>query len=149
MPIDLSSFRDQLNSLQRQYEQLAKITPTSQLGLSSLPVEPPSIPRQVQYVEGMAGARIYQQNMQPNSSEIILDRNEDIFYFVSKDANGTPAKKIPCGHFTLEEPKEEEEPILLTKKDLLDFKEDIMQLVKQQNTTPAQAQVQTTKGGKA
>ncbi|MDV3427660.1 MAG: hypothetical protein LIR50_11670 [Bacillota bacterium] len=80
-----------------------------------------------------------------NSSEIILDRNKDYFYFVSKDANGTPARKIPCGPFQIDEQQEEEEPILLTKRDLVDFKEEIIQLMKQQNTAQVPA---ITKGGK-
>jgi hypothetical protein len=33
-------------------------------------------------VEGMAGAKLYQDNLPANSSEIIMDRDENIFYQV-------------------------------------------------------------------
>lgn len=56
-----------------------------------------------------------------------MDKNENVFYMVSRDANGLLPKKIPRGRFTLEE-LEEEEPAFLTKKDLDEFKEEIKQL---------------------
>ena len=84
--------------------------------------------RQVQYVEGIAGARKYQlEKLQPNSSEVIMDKNDNIFYHVSKDANGTPASRIPIGRFTIEE-ETELESTSLTRKDFDEFKEEIRQL---------------------
>jgi len=69
-----------------------------------------------------------------NSSEIIMDKNENIFYYVSKDANGTPSRAIPIGRFAIEE-SPEEEPTFLTRKDFDDFKEEIRQMLTKQ--TPA------------
>ena len=53
-----------------------------------------------------------------------MDKDDNILYMVSKDANGTPSKKIKAARFTIEE-LEEEEPAFLTRKDLDDFKEEI------------------------
>ena len=57
-----------------------------------------------------------------------MDSKEDIFYVVSKDANGTPAK-IMQGRFTIEETTEQEEPVFLTRKDLDEFKEELKQFL--------------------
>ena len=57
-----------------------------------------------------------------------MDKDENIFYMVSKDANGTPSKRIPRARFTIEE-QVEEEPVSLTRKDLDDFKEEIRQMI--------------------
>ena len=84
-------------------------------------------------MEGLAGAKLYQDGLDPNSSEIILDKDKDLFYKVSKDANGIPSKKIPVCSFTVIE-LEEEEPAFLTRKDFDDFKEEIRQLVNSQNS---------------
>lgn len=123
------NLQSQLQDLSRQYQQL--------LGQPAVfPAQPPvPIPaHQIQYVEGIAGARLYQDSMQNNSSEIIVDKDEDIFYKVSKDANGIPSKKIiRCGFTILEE--QVDEPTYLTRKDFDDFKEEIRQLLKPQKTT--------------
>ena len=83
---------------------------------------------EVQYVEGIAGAQKYQlEKLQPNSSEVIMDKNDNIFYHVSKDANGTPASRIPVARFTIEE-NFMQDSIPLTRKDFDDFKDEIRQL---------------------
>ena len=140
MSYNLDSLSQQLSDIQRQYQQLSNLQGQTQL-FPNQPVQtPPPIqapqqpiqPRQIQYVDGIAGARLYQSGLTSNSSEIIMDKNEDIFYKVSKDANGIPTKKIPVGRFTIvEEPVEEEEPVFLTRKDFDDFKEEIRQLFKE------------------
>ena len=56
-----------------------------------------------------------------------MDKNENFFYHVSKDANGTPARIIPVGRFELQE--QVDEPTYLTRKDFEDFKEEIRQLL--------------------
>ena len=133
MAYDLNILQSQLQDLTRQYQQLAngqQITsfPTQQPQISPIQQVPiPVVARQVQYVDGIQGARLYQEkNLQPNSSEIIMDKNDNIFYCVSKDANGTPSRNIPIGRFTIEE--QSEEPTYLTRKDFEDFKEEIRQL---------------------
>ncbi len=142
MSYDLSGLQNQLQNVTRQYQQLATQIPpqTQSIQPSVYPIPAPAQiqlstpPRQVQYVEGIAGARLYQQNeLPPNSSEIIMDKDDNILYMVSKDANGTPSKKIKAARFTIEE-LEEEEPAFLTRKDLDDFKEEIRQLLSQPKT---------------
>jgi hypothetical protein len=81
--------------------------------------------------------------MQPNSSEIIMDKNENIFYHVSKDANGIPSKHIPVCRFTIEETQEE--PTILTRKDLDDFKEEIRQLLANKTDPPRTSSIITIK----
>lgn len=99
-----------------------------------MPVQVPiPVPaHQVQYVEGMAGAKLYQDNLPANSSEIIMDRDENVFYQVSKDANGTPSRRIIRCRFEVEE-IQEEEPMVLTRKEFDDFKAEIRQLFASQN----------------
>ncbi len=131
----------QLQDLQRQYQQLYN-SQQPQNNLFQQPIQPPIPSRQVQYVEGIEGARIYQQNLPSNSSEIIMDKEENIFYYVSKDANGTPSKRIPVGHFSIQDDIQEEptEPTFLTRKDLDEFKEEIRRMFAE-----AQSQPQTQK----
>ena len=135
MAYDLNISQSQLQDLFRQYQQLANNQPVSPYAPQAQPVQiPVPVPaRQVQYVDGLQGARLYQEkNLQPNSSEIIMDKNENLFYHVSKDANGTPARIIPVGRFELQE--QVDEPTYLTRKDFEDFKEEIRQLL-----TPAKS----------
>ena len=147
MGYDLNAIQQQLDNIQRQYQQLTNRNQTAYPNLNQMvPPSPPVAPRQIQYVDGIAGAKLYQQNMEANSSEVILDRNEDILYCVSKDANGTPARKIQRARFTLEDlPEEEGDPIFLTKKDFDSFKEEIKQMLQQKPTTSTTST--TTKGG--
>lgn len=129
MSYNLSSLQQQLQDLSRQYQQLTgQQQSIPQPIYQQLPVQPVVQPRQVQYVEGLAGARLYQDGLPSNSSEVIMDKDENIFYMVSKDANGTPSKRIPRARFTIEE-QVEEEPVSLTRKDLDDFKEEIRQMI--------------------
>lgn len=136
MSYNLDSLTQQLQNIQQQYQQLAnlqsqpQLIPNQPIQQTMPQVQPPVQSRQIQYVEGMAGARLYQNNLPNNSSEIIMDKNEDLFYKVSKDANGTPTKKIPVARFTVIEPQpEEEEPVFLTRKDFDEFKEEMRQLL--------------------
>ena len=138
MSYNMDMLSQQLQDIQRKYQQLSNMQGQTQLFPNqsqsiSVPQQP-VIPKQIQYVEGFAGARLYQNNLPPNSSEIILDKNDDILYKVSKDANGTPSKKIVGGKFTIIEEPVEEEPVFLTRKDLDNFKEEMKQLIKQNNS---------------
>ena len=77
-----NALQQQLQDLSRQYQQLLgqsqAVFPPQVPQISQIPIPTPV--RQIQYVEGISGARLYQDNMQPNSSEIIVDKDEDIFY---------------------------------------------------------------------
>lgn len=129
MTYNADMFQQQLQDLSRQYQQLQS-TPQFQSPVAAPMTYPqaPVLPRQVQYVEGITGAIKYQLEKLPyNSSEVIMDKEDNIFYMVSKDANGTPAKKIPVGRFSIEEI--EEEPTFLTRKDFEEFKEEIRNLL--------------------
>lgn len=155
MSYNLDSLTQQLTDLQRQYNQLSALQSQTQLFPNqqaqvpqqmSFPQQPAQA-HQIQYVEGLSGARLYQNGLLPNASEIIMDKNEDIFYKVSKDANGIPAKKIPAGRFVIEEEVAEEEPVFLTRKDFDDFKEEIRTLFKQNATDKPINNVPVVKGG--
>lgn len=143
---NLNTLQQQIQNLQQQYQSLiGNQTPPVFQGFqqpvsSPMPVQVPiPVPtRQVQYVEGMPGAKLYQDNLPSNSSEVIMDKDENIFYLVSKDANGTPSKHITRCRFEVED-YQEEEPAFLTRKDLDDFKEEIRKMFA--NSQPAQKQV--------
>lgn len=139
MAYNPNTLQQQLQDLSRQYQSLVgqQIIPTS-------PVQIPVLPHQIQYVEGLNGATLYQTNMPSNSSEIILDKDEDIFYKVSKDANGIPAKKIIRCRFTIEE-IQSDEPDFLTRKDFEEFKEELRQMFSAQSSTPLKVETKSLK----
>lgn len=133
MAYNADIFQQQLQDLSRQYQQLQSSPQFTQPTSMPLP-QMPVVSRQVQYVQGITGAMKYQLEQLPyNSSEIIMDKDDNIFYMVSKDANGTPARKIPCGRFVIEEI--EEESVTLTRKDFEDFKDEIRALLNQSKPT--------------
>ena len=130
---NLNSLQRQIQDLQQQYQPglSPSIPPIPQVQMPvQVPIPVPS--RQVQYVEGIAGAKLYQDNLPANSSEIIMDRDDNIFYQVSKDANGTPSRHIIRCRFEVED-IQEEEPMVLTRKEFDDFKAEIRQLFASQN----------------
>ena len=143
---NLNTLAQQIQNLQQQYQSLLG---NQSSNFQNFPVPAPSpipvqvpIPvpsRQVQYVEGISGAKLYQDNLPSNSSEVIMDKDENIFYLVSKDANGTPSKHITRCRFEIED-YQEEEPAFLTRKDFDDFKEEIRQMFAN-NSQPTQKQV--------
>ncbi len=124
---DPQSLQRQIEDMQKQYRQFTQVQPQQAFPPLQTPA-PVVVPHQIQYVEGIAGARLYQEGMAANSSEIIMDKDDDIFYRVSKDANGIASRKIPMARFTIEEPVEQTDDMYLTKKDLNDFKEEIIAL---------------------
>lgn len=136
---DPQSLQRQIEDMQRQYRQFTAAQPQPTLPPLQAPA-PVVVPHQIQYVEGIAGARLYQDGMTANSSEIIMDKDDDIFYRVSKDANGIPSKKIAMARFTVEEPPEQEDQMYLTKKDLNDFKAEITALLGKLQT-PTQSKI--------
>lgn len=96
------------------------------------PPAPPAVPQQMHYVDGVAGAKEYLEKMPPNSSEAVMDKNENIFYPLSKDANGQSAKKLTICRFTIEE-EQEQQPDNITRKDFEDFKAEIVNLLKRED----------------
>ena len=145
---NLNSLQRQIQDLQQQYQ--AGLNPNiPTMPQVQMPVQVPiPVPtRQVQYVEGIAGAKLYQDNLPANSSEIIMDRDENVFYQVSKDANGTPSRHIIRCRFEVED-IQEEEPMVLTRKEFDDFKAEIRQLFASQNQNQNQKQVTLSSGVK-
>ena len=145
---NFNSLQRQIQDLQQQY-QVGMNPNIPQVPQVQIPVQVPvPVPsRQVQYVDGMAGAKMYQDNLPANSSEIIMDRNENIFYQVSKDANGIPSRHIDRCRFEVED-IQEEEPMVLTRKEFDDFKAEIRQLFANQNQNQNQKQVTLSSGVK-
>ena len=141
---NLNSLQQQIQNLQQQYQNMTSpnmVVPQQVPMPQPVQVPIPVPSRQVQYVEGIAGAKLYQDNLPSNSSEIIMDKDENIFYMVSKDANGTPSRHITRCRFEIEE-IQEEEPAFLTRKDFDDFKEEIRRMFA--SSQPAQSQKQIT-----
>ena len=131
---NLNTLAQQIQNLQQQYQSLlGNQSPNFQNfqppAASPVPIQVPiPVPsKQVQYVEGMPGAKLYQDNLPSNSSEVIMDKDENIFYLVSKDANGTPSKHITRCRFEVED-YQEEEPMFLTRKDFDEFKQEIREM---------------------
>ena len=98
--------------------------------ISTVPTFLPS--SQIKYVDGLDGAKEFQSKLPPNSSEIIMDKNDDVFYVISKDANGETPKRMQIGRFTLET-EEATEPQYITKNDLDAFEQRIINLLKEKS----------------
>ena len=108
----VASIQGQLAALQqKQYPVVS--TPFSQ----QTPFQYDPAPQQLKYVDGLDGAREYQSKLAYNSSDVVFDKNDDIFYFVYKDANGICPKLLTIGRYTLEH-EAEAESMYVTKQDL-------------------------------
>ena len=84
-------------TLQDQIGQLSKL-----LGAGA-PAPQASTPAVNQFdcVDGIEGARAFQQKMIASSKHIVWDNQKDVFYVLQKDANNTPARIQICP-FTVE-----------------------------------------------
>ena len=80
----------------------------------------------IQSVDGLNGAKEFLERMPATSSAAPFDKNEDIFYFLSKDANGIPAK-IKIGRFVVEDAPEPESEYV-SRKDFESLRNDIHNL---------------------
>lgn len=91
-------------TLQDQIGQLGKL-----LGVqaASLP-EPQAPPGRYDCVDGLEGARAFQQKMLSNTRHIVWDSGKDVFYVLQKDANGQPARIQICAYTVEMEPTMEE-----------------------------------------
>ena len=95
-----------------------------------IPVQPVQSPvsfqqsRQVQGVNGKAGAETFLINNLPaNSSDILLDNNHNKIYMIKKDANGNPCPVVTAS-FTIDEETEDTEDFV-TKKDFAVFRDEL------------------------
>jgi len=129
---NLDSYNQQVGAIQAQ---LAKLQQPQPLQIPT-PVSA-QIPQQIKYVDGIAGAKEYQSKMPPNSSEVIMDKNDDIFYVVSKDANGVSPKRMPYSRFSIEY-EDSEEPEYVTKRDLSELETRILNALNRSKAQEAQ-----------
>ena len=83
-------------TLQDQIGQLSKL-----LGASSPAQTANQAANQFDCVDGIEGARAFQQKMLASSKHIVWDNQKDVFYVLQKDANNTPARIQICP-FTVE-----------------------------------------------
>jgi hypothetical protein len=121
--------QQQLADLQRQYAQLSALQnqiasdPNAGGAANATGHDVPSseIPQPVLFVDGIESARSLP--MRPNTTIVVFDKNESVFYLRSKDANGKEAP-LKLGPFTLKDAPEPESNTL-TRKDLDDFKAEI------------------------
>ena len=128
------TYNQQLQQIQSQLNNLQNYHPAA-LSYPQV-VIPTSQPEseQIKSVTGIDGAKAYLQNLPPNSSAILLDNNENIFYSVKKDANGI-AFPIGIGEFTLrteDEIIETEKSDYVTKKELEAFLAEIKAFIKEE-----------------
>jgi len=94
--MDNAFFNPQLTNLQSQLQQLQSLMGQKQ---AMAPAPPP---RTIDFVDGVTGAQVFLDGMGPNSSAAAFDKNESCFFWLSKDANGTPAPMKKCS-FTVED----------------------------------------------
>ena len=124
------TFNQQLQQVQNQLASMQ--TPYPNGTVPSVPYpqyvqQPVAEPEQIKTVTGLDGAKAYLQKMPANSSAVLMDNNENIFYSVKKDTNGM-AFPIAIGRFTLET-EQEQTSAYVTKKDFEDFKAELKSLL--------------------
>ena len=119
-PMNLESYQRQANDLASKIGQLQQLQQST-----ALPVMP-APPLHIDYVQGIDGAREFQSKMPPSSSAVIMDKDEAVFYVVSKDANGSPAP-IAFAHFELQTDTAPATPQYITKQDFDDFRAELME----------------------
>ena len=123
----LMALQNQVQSLLNNYNQLNKMVPPqnqqANLNMNSN--------QAIQFVYGIDGANKFLKSMGPNTSAAVFDHDNPIFYMLSVDANGVPAK-IKIGKFTLEDAPEPESDVI-TKKDFDIFKSEIRAMLSQKN----------------
>ena len=118
---NLETYQRQAKDLESKFWQLQQ--------LQSTPVQSlPTPPLHIDYVQGIDGAREFQSKMPPSSSAVIMDKDEAVFYVVSKDANGSPAP-IAFAHFELQTDAVPAAPQYITKQDFDDFRAELMDML--------------------
>ena len=93
------------------------------------PMPAPVMIPQIDYVNGIDGAKEYLKNMPAGGKKVLMDREEAKFYVVSKDANGI-ADPVAFASFVLETEQIQGAPDYVTKQDLEAFKDELRQMLK-------------------
>ena len=126
-PVNFETYQKQANDLAAQINQLQKLQQTGYPG--SLTPFQPQIPPHIDYVQGMDGAKEYLKNMPANGQAVLMDKDDAVFYVVSKDANSNAAP-IAFARFTLETEQAPEMPEHVTKRDFETFKAELKTMLK-------------------
>lgn len=139
---NMQTYNDQMGAIQAQIARL------QQQQVQPMPAAVPQVMPmqsivQIKYVDGIGGAKEYQAGMPNNSSEILMDKNDDIFYVVSKDANGVSPKSMPIGRFVLEQ-EQDDTPQYVTKRDFDDFEKRIIGILSSVNTQASSVPMQSS-----
>lgn len=129
--LGMQALQNQLQGLANSWEQL------NQMKNAQLSQQNRGKPRAIEYVNGVAGAKEYLKNMEPNTSAAVFDSNESVFYPLSVDANGIPGPLKKCP-FTIEDLVEEKEEYV-SKKDFDAFESRILAALQQRNEPPRQS----------
>ena len=124
-------YNQQVQAIQNQIANLQTAAPSWLYNpAQTTSVPKPAMPvQQIQRVKGIDGAKAYLAGMPANSSAILMDNDEDIFYAVQKDANGM-ASPIMIGHFTMEQENDHADDYV-TKKDFEAFKNELKQFLEE------------------
>ena len=111
-------------TLQDQIGQLSKL-----LGAQSAPTTAsPQATSSYDCVDGVEGARSFLGKMLASTKHIVWDSQQPIFYVLSKDANGTPARIQICKFEVELEPTMEEKYV--TREDFNALSKKLDQLLK-------------------
>ena len=122
-PTNLEAYQRQANDLVSKIGQLQQLQ-------QSQPMQTmlPAPPLHIDYVQGIEGAREFQAKMAPSSSAVVMDKDDAVFYVVSKDANGTPSP-IAYASFELHTESVPAAPEYITKQDFDDFRTELMEIL--------------------
>ena len=114
-------------TLQDQIGQLSKLLGVQNGTVQQDIAAPAQSANRFDCVDGLEGARAFQQKMLASSKHIVWDNTKDVFYVLQKDANGTPSRIQICP-FTIEmEPTMED--MYVTKEDFNALVSRIDQLI--------------------
>lgn len=113
------NFQQQLNDLQRSYNQLGRS------------FGQPRSPKKLRYVPGIEGAKKHaQEELEPGDEDTVFDENEDRFFIVRKSPDGYVLPLLIGSGYTLE--NEPPKPEYATKQDFAELRKEILELLKKE-----------------
>ena len=142
---NLADLQQQINALQSQIQNVGVGTyhipnTIQQYPINSGVIQPPPTPikryRQIDSVDGIKGAKEYQDSLAPGSSAIIADRNENVLYMVSVDANGNSSDDIVVVDYQIRKQsanEQKEEQAYVLKKDFDEFAAEVRKSLIKEN----------------
>ena len=116
---------NQISNLQQQLQQLQSMMTQPRTPQPQQAPQKPTVT--VPIVDGLAGARQYLDQLGPNSSAAVFDKEEAAFFLLSVDANGNHAP-VKIGRFTLEDAPEPGSNAI-TRDDLDAFRAEIRGMI--------------------